>query len=49
MRLLTEAGVAATPGMDFGENAPERHMSFAYTTSAARLAMGIERIEQFFW
>jgi hypothetical protein len=48
MRLLTEAGVAATPGMDFGENAPERHMRFAYTTSAARLAMGIERIEQFF-
>lgn len=44
MRLLEEAGVAATPGMDFGDNAPGRHMRFAYTTSAARLAVGIERM-----
>ena len=48
LRLLNDAGIAATPGLDFGVNAPERHMRFAYTTSAARLAVGIERIERFF-
>lgn len=46
MRLLEEAGVAATPGMDFGTNAPNQHMRFAYTTSSARLAVGIERMER---
>lgn len=44
LRLLDEAGVAATPGRDFGETAPDRHMRFAYTTSAERLALGIERM-----
>jgi aspartate/methionine/tyrosine aminotransferase len=24
--LLTQAGVAATPGLDFGDHAPQRHM-----------------------
>lgn len=43
-RLLNEAGVAATPGLDFGDHAPERHMRFAYTTGAARLALGLERM-----
>jgi aspartate/methionine/tyrosine aminotransferase len=43
-RLLNEAGVAATPGLDFGANAPGRHMRFAYTTSTEQLALGIERM-----
>jgi aspartate/methionine/tyrosine aminotransferase len=43
-RLLNEAGVAATPGLDFGDNAPGRHMRFAYTTSTEQLALGIERM-----
>lgn len=46
MRLLEEAGVAATPGRDFGDTAPERHMRFAYTTSAERLALGLERMRR---
>ena len=35
--LLEQAGVAITPGMDFGANAPERHVRFAYTNSIERL------------
>ena len=30
--LLEEAGVAATPGLDFGKQDANRHMRFAYTT-----------------
>jgi aspartate/methionine/tyrosine aminotransferase len=47
-RLLNEANVAATPGLDFGLNAPDRHMRFAYTTSAEQLALGLERMDQLF-
>lgn len=43
-RLLEEAGVAATPGLDFGEHAPRRHMRFAYTTGIDRLAEAVARI-----
>ncbi len=46
MRLLEEAGVAITPGKDFGHNQPEAHVRFAYTTSLERLEVGIERIRQ---
>lgn len=46
MRLLEKAGVAATPGRDFGDNAPGHHMRFAYTTSADRLALGLERMSR---
>lgn len=30
-KLLEDAGVAATPGLDFGANAPEKYIRFAYT------------------
>ena len=43
-RLIEEAGVAVTPGLDFGTNAPERHVRFAYTTGRERLEEGAERI-----
>ncbi len=46
-RLLEEKGVAVTPGMDFGSNAPERHLRFAYTTDVELLRDGVERIRQF--
>jgi aspartate/methionine/tyrosine aminotransferase len=46
-RLLARAGVAVTPGIDFGRNRPEKHVRFAYTTSIDRLAEGVRRIEQF--
>ena len=47
MCLLEEAGVAVTPGRDFGFNAPERHLRFAYTTEIAGLEEGVERIRRF--
>ena len=43
-RLIEEAGVATTPGIDFGDNAPERHLRIAYTTDEARLVEAAERI-----
>jgi len=45
--LLEQAGVAITPGMDFGANAPERHVRFAYTNSIERLQEGVARIAKF--
>jgi len=46
-QLLEEAGVAVTPGLDFGNNKPEQHLRFAYTTSLERLKEGVKRIQQF--
>ncbi|GAB6042290.1 pyridoxal phosphate-dependent aminotransferase [Endothiovibrio diazotrophicus] len=46
-RLLEEAGVALTPGRDFGAHRPERHMRIAYTTSLENLREGVERIGDF--
>ena len=45
--LLTEAGVALTPGKDFGHNEPERHIRIAYTQTVARLGEAIERMRGF--
>ena len=45
--LLEQAGVAITPGIDFGSNAPERHVRFAYTNSIERLEEGVRRIGAF--
>ncbi len=43
-RLLQESGVAVTPGLDFGENAPQRHLRFAYTVARDRLEEGVARL-----
>jgi len=45
--LLERAGVAVTPGLDFGDHCPERHLRFAYTTGMADLHEGVERIRRF--
>lgn len=45
--LVEQAGVAATPGLDFGTRMPERFMRFAYTANEARLVEGLRRIEHF--
>lgn len=45
--LLEQAGVAITPGRDFGVNAPEQHIRFAYTTSLERLKEGVDRLGAF--
>ncbi|MBU1364445.1 MAG: pyridoxal phosphate-dependent aminotransferase [Gammaproteobacteria bacterium] len=46
--LLEKTGVAATPGLDFGCNQPERHIRFAYTTGVERLAEAVERLSRYF-
>ncbi|MBL3601415.1 MAG: pyridoxal phosphate-dependent aminotransferase [gamma proteobacterium endosymbiont of Lamellibrachia anaximandri] len=45
--LLEEAGVAVTPGRDFGFNRPEAHLRFAYTTSLPNLEEGVARLRNF--
>ncbi len=45
-KLLEDAGVAATPGLDFGANAPEKYIRFAYTTGVDRLAEAVERLRR---
>lgn len=47
MKLLEEAGVAATPGLDFGSNSPERFIRFAYTVETDKLSEGLNRIRRF--
>ncbi len=44
LRLLDEAGVAATPGLDFGPHTARSHLRLAYTTSRERIAQAIDRL-----
>ncbi len=44
-RWLAEAGVAVTPGTDFGRHGADRHVRFAYTTSLARIQEAVHRLE----
>jgi aspartate/methionine/tyrosine aminotransferase len=43
--VLEKAGVAITPGLDFGCHRPEAHVRFAYTTSLDRLREGVARLK----
>ncbi|MBI2306639.1 MAG: pyridoxal phosphate-dependent aminotransferase [Rhodocyclales bacterium] len=43
-QLLEDAGVAVTPGLDFGQNGPQHHLRFAYTTEVNRLEEAMQRI-----
>ena len=45
--LLQDAGVAVTPGLDFGVNQPERYLRFCYTASGERLGEGLARLQRF--
>jgi aspartate/methionine/tyrosine aminotransferase len=45
--VLDHAGVAITPGMDFGNYEAKRHVRFAYTTSLENLGEGVRRLEAF--
>jgi aspartate/methionine/tyrosine aminotransferase len=47
IELLDQAGVAVTPGKDFGHNQAEQHLRFAYTTSLERLEEGVARLASF--
>jgi aspartate/methionine/tyrosine aminotransferase len=42
-----KAGVAFTPGKDFGHNAAERHVRIAYTQPIARLEEAVARLRRF--
>ena len=44
--LLEEAGVAVTPGVDFGDNAPRDYVRFAYTSDIDRLRLGVSRMAE---
>jgi aspartate/methionine/tyrosine aminotransferase len=43
-RLLDQAGVAVTPGNDFGDFEAERHLRFSYTTSLEHIEEGLSRL-----
>lgn len=45
--LLETTGVALTPGIDFGNNQPERHIRFAYTRDIAQLEQAVQRLQDF--
>jgi len=45
--LLEQAGVAVTPGKDFGDNAPGSHVRFAYTTEIPQLEEGVARLARY--
>jgi len=44
--LLAGAGVAVTPGMDFGRFQCDRYLRFAYTTGVLQLEEGVKRIAE---
>jgi len=45
--LLEKAGVAITPGIDFGSHKAKQHVRFAYTTSMNNLKEGVKRITEY--
>lgn len=45
--MLEEAGVAVTPGVDFGSYRSREQLRFAYTTSLDNLKEGVGRLETF--
>jgi aspartate/methionine/tyrosine aminotransferase len=45
-RMLREARVASTPGIDFGKNATNHFLRFSYTVDEARIQEGIARIRK---
>ncbi|MCL2657294.1 MAG: pyridoxal phosphate-dependent aminotransferase [Betaproteobacteria bacterium] len=47
-RLLEEAGIATTPGLDFDTRAPERWLRFAYTTDVTRIEEALNRLRKVF-
>ena len=42
--LIEQAGVAITPGLDFGNNLPHQHVRFAYTIGRDKLEEGVARL-----
>ena len=47
LELLEQTGVAITPGLDFGEYRPQRHVRISYANTLERLQEGVRRMAQF--
>ena len=45
-RILEDAGVAVTPGIDFGDGA-EGYLRFSYSNSLDNIREGMDRLEKF--
>jgi aspartate/methionine/tyrosine aminotransferase len=45
--VLEKAGVAITPGLDFGDNDPRHHVRFSYPKPIAVLEEGVRRLREF--
>jgi aspartate/methionine/tyrosine aminotransferase len=45
--VLQGAGVAITPGIDFGAHRPSDHVRFAYTIEMAKLEEGVDRLGRY--
>jgi aspartate/methionine/tyrosine aminotransferase len=45
--MALRVGVAITPGIDFGNHCPERHVRFACTTSRENLEEGVSRLREY--
>lgn len=45
--LLEQAGIAVTPGIDFGHHQPQRYLRVAYTQPLPRLVEAIARLDAF--
>ena len=45
--LLGQAGVAITPGIDFGSHRARQHVRFSYATARANLEAGVHRLAQY--
>lgn len=44
LELLDKAGVAITPGLDFGTNDPQHHVRFSYANTLENLKLGVQRL-----
>ncbi|MHB1142798.1 MAG: pyridoxal phosphate-dependent aminotransferase [Sulfuricaulis sp.] len=47
LRLLDQAGVAITPGLDFGSHRAARHVRFSYANTLDNLREGVARLRKF--
>ena len=45
--VLEKAGVAITPGLDFGDNDPRHHVRFSYPKPIPMLEEGVRRLQQY--
>jgi aspartate/methionine/tyrosine aminotransferase len=45
--LLEQAGVAITPGSDFGHHNSKRYVRFSYANTLDNLHEGVQRINRF--